>query len=74
MDIYEALQDKVVRFEAMRDSIKSLLENLGKLGNGGHSFDIRFYPNSIQGKMKRFGWDGDGADRIDTDSIKITKV
>jgi hypothetical protein len=62
------------RFEAMRDSIKSLLENLGKLGNGGHSFDIRFYPNSLHGKMKRFGWDGDGADRIDTDSIKITKV
>lgn len=59
------------RFEAMRDSIKSLLENLGKLGNGGHSFDIRFYPNNIQAKMKRFGWDGDGSDRIDIDSIKI---
>lgn len=62
------------RLESVRDSIKSLLQNLGDLGNGGHSFEIRFYPNSPQGKMKIFGWDGDGADRIDTDSIKITKV
>lgn len=62
------------RLEKVRDSIKSLLEYLGKLGNGGHSFEIRFYPNSTHGKMKMFGWDGDGADRIDIDSIKITKL
>lgn len=62
------------RLERARDSIKALLQGLGDLGNCGHTFDIRFYPNSPQAKKKMFQWDGDGADRIDTDSIKITKV
>ena len=62
------------RLENTRDSIKTLLQNLGELGNGGHSYDIRFYPNNTQAKMKRFGWDGDGSDRIDLDSIKVKKL
>jgi len=54
------------------DNFKQLFDEMGSIGNCGHSFSIKFVPNNNQAKIREFGWDGDGADYIDTKSIKIS--
>ena len=60
------------RCNSVIESLKELFTELGKYGNGGHTYDIQFVPHS-QGKMKMFCWDGDGSDFIDIDSITVSK-
>ena len=53
------------------NNFKNLFDNIGKIGNSGHSYGIKFVPNNDQAKIQNVGWDGDGSDFIDTKSIKI---
>lgn len=57
--------------DKVANAIAKLMYSLGSHGNGGHSYGIKFVPNSPQAKIKTFGWDGDGSDRIDIDGIEI---
>jgi hypothetical protein len=57
--------------DAKANSIKDLFEKIAGLGNCGHSYSMKFVPVNNQAKIKEIGWDGDGSDYIDTDSIKI---
>jgi hypothetical protein len=57
--------------DAKANSIKDLFEKIAALGNGGHSYSMKFVPVNNQAKIKEIGWDGDGSDYIDTDTIKI---
>jgi len=41
-------------------TVKSMLEYIGKIGNGGHSFKIVIDPSSKGDHRKEFYWDGDG--------------
>lgn len=58
--------------DRVMNNFKQLFDDIGSLGNGGHSYGIKFVPNSNQAKIREFGWDGDGSDFIDTKSIKIS--
>ncbi len=60
------------RVDEVANILKKLIEDVGGLGNCGHSFEIRFIPINNRVKGKSIGWDGDGSDYIDTDSIKIS--
>lgn len=60
------------RVDKTAKSIKKLFEDIGGLGNCGHYFEIRFVPINNRVKSKSIGWDGDGSDYVDTDSIKIS--
>lgn len=53
------------------DAVKSLLEYIQKIGNGGHSFDIVVDPENSEYR-KKFDWDGDGSDKIS--KITATEV
>lgn len=52
-------QTYVVKCKDPEGEIKSIVEYISKIGNGGHSFTI------VAGD-KKFYWDGDGGDYIDT--------
>ena len=54
------------------DILKKLIEAVARLGNCGHYFEIRFVPINNRVKSTSMGWDGDGSDYIDTDSIQIS--
>lgn len=54
------------------NTFKKLFELIASYGNGGHSYIMKFIPNSNQAKSHVIGWDGDGSDYLDPDSIKIT--
>jgi sulfatase maturation enzyme AslB (radical SAM superfamily) len=45
--------------------LQDLLEYLKSNGNGGHSFSIVVDPGDAE-KEKKFFWDGDGSDRIES--------
>jgi hypothetical protein len=49
------------------DQLKAIVNAIGKCGNAGHSFEIVIDPDSTkeEGGNIRFGWDGDGSDRIE---------
>jgi len=47
------------------DKLSSLLEYIKRTGNIGHSFSIVVDPDDSKYK-KEFGWDGDGADKIES--------
>ena len=51
-------------------SIKKLIEYIGKNGNTGHSFSIVVDPDGDDDQKKMFGWDGDGSDYIDRVEIE----
>jgi hypothetical protein len=51
--------------------LASSLRLLGQHGNGGHSYEVYFFPTHPAAKREVFGWDGDGSDRIDLDSITV---
>ena len=51
--------------------LRKLIDYIGQIGKGGHSFDIVVDPGSKEDK-RSFFWDGDGPDRID--SIVETKT
>ena len=51
-----------------KEFLKPFLEYIQKIGGSGHSFSIIVDPDDSENK-KVFGFDGDGADRIDT--IKV---
>lgn len=51
--------------------LRKLIDYIGKIGNGGHSFNIVVDPGSKDDE-RHFFWDGDGPDRID--SIVETKT
>lgn len=53
------------------EMIKTLVRTFGEYGNCGHSFGSQFIPLG-RCKPRQFCWDGDGADYIDTKSLKIT--
>jgi len=59
------------RLKDAMDNFERLFKNIGDIGNTGHSYEIKYVPNSNQGKIDTVGWDGDGSDYIDTKSIKI---
>lgn len=46
--------------------VAKILNAIGKCGNGGHSFEIVIDPDMSEadGGNIKFGWDGDGSDRI----------
>lgn len=46
-------------------TLKSLIEAIGKHGNGGHTYDIVLDPD-YKDETETFCWDGDGSDRIDS--------
>lgn len=46
-----------------QDKVKSLLDYIGQIGNGGHTFTIDVDPETSD-TNKKFDWDGDGSDRI----------
>lgn len=48
--------------------IANMIDYIKHNGNIGHSFEIIVDPNDSERK-KIFGWDGDGADRLD--SVKL---
>jgi hypothetical protein len=50
------------------DSLENLLRHIQKAGNVGHSFSIIVDPKSKDATT--FGWDGDGADRIEDINVK----
>jgi hypothetical protein len=47
--------------------LTKIVNAIGECGNGGHSFEIVIDPDSTQeeGGNIKFGWDGDGNDRIE---------
>jgi hypothetical protein len=50
------------------EQLTEIVKAIGEHGNGGHSFEIAVdYKDENQ---EVFGWDGDGSDRIDLDSVK----
>ena len=53
------------------NNFKKLFVLIGKIGNAGHSFNIKFIPNSTHADIKNIYWDGDGTDYINIGSIKI---
>ena len=59
------------RLERAVDTLKKLFKDIGDIGNCGHSYEIKYVPNSNQAKIDTVGWDGDGSDYIDTKSIKV---
>ena len=73
-----AEQDMVrVSFECTKVSAKEelipLITYIGKNGNVGHSFGIVVDPDDSENR-KSFGFDGDGASRIEIDSIKMENI
>jgi hypothetical protein len=54
------------------NTFTKLFKLIAGYGNGGHSYVLKFIPNSNQAKSHVIGWDGDGSDFLDPDSIKIT--
>lgn len=62
---HDSMSDVARRLNRAKTSVSNLLIALGKNGNSGHSFDVRFYPDSLQAKVEQFGWDGDGSDFVD---------
>ena len=54
-----------------QDKIKSILDYIGQIGNGGHTFTIDVDPESSE-TNKKFDWDGDGSDRVvSVDSVEM---
>jgi len=53
------------------NKLEDLINYIGKIGNPGHSFTIDVDPGSDTNK--KFGWDGDGSDRIIKVSIAYEK-
>lgn len=49
--------------------LKEMLEYIGKNGNTGHSFRIVVDPDTKE-NTKEFYWDGDGADYIESVTVK----
>ncbi|HUW43145.1 MAG TPA: 2'-5' RNA ligase family protein, partial [Thermoplasmata archaeon] len=54
-------------------SLAKLLRCIQEIGGIGHSFDIQLNPDDPRPGDRRFGFDGDGSDRIDSDTIKVSK-
>lgn len=65
LDIYE------VHCRDIDGELKKLLEYIAKNGNGGHSFSIVVDPDSDD--EKKFYWDGDGGDYLQSVKIKQTR-
>lgn len=59
------------KVSSVSKNIASLLHDIGSIGNGGHSYAVSFIPKSSNAKIRHFGWDGDGSDRIDLDTLQI---
>ena len=55
---------KIITNDAGAEALVPLIAYIGDIGNVGHSFSIIVDPDMVENK-KTFGWDGDGADRID---------
>ena len=49
---------------AAEECLLQLITYIGVNGNSGHSFNIVVDPDGDTDQTKRFGFDGDGADRI----------
>jgi hypothetical protein len=49
------------------EQLTKIVNAIGECGNGGHSFDIVIDPDLTEeeGGNIRFGWDGDGSDRVE---------
>jgi hypothetical protein len=49
------------------EQLTKIVNAIGECGNGGHSFEIVIDPDSTkeEGGNIRFGWDGDGSDRVE---------
>lgn len=54
-------------------NLKQALIYLGQLGNPGHSFSVTFY-SPIGLKTNVLGWDGDGNDLINLNTIKEKEI
>ena len=54
-------------------ALAKLLRHISKTGAIGHSFEIQVDPGLAKPGDRRFGFDGDGSDRIDEDTIKVSK-
>lgn len=67
---FDSEEDVKKRLERYKGLIIGVLQNLGEIGNTGHSFEIVFYPDNPQAKIEKFGWDGDGSDYINLDDLK----
>lgn len=75
MKMNEAIPDEnltiyKIKARDSEETIKRLIEHIGKLGNVGHSFSIVVDPDATKEEGKEtFGWDGDGSDRIESVEI-----
>ena len=58
----------ISKMDSRLDTIKSTINAFGDYGNAGHSYESQFVPIG-RGNIKIFGWDGDGADFVDTKSL-----
>lgn len=59
------------RLNKVIENFNKLFNNIGSIGNCGHSYDIKYIPNDSHAKIDYVGWDGDGSDYLDVESIKI---
>jgi len=59
----------IIECRDSENSIARLINYMGEIGNGGHSFGIIVDPD-MKEYTKNFGWDGDGSDSI----ISISEI
>ena len=69
-EVVEIFTLKVVGSETGIENLRALVEYIKENGNTGHSFTITVDPDDAELK-KDFGWDGDGADSIESVDVEI---
>lgn len=54
------------------EQLIQILKAIGEHGNAGHSYTVVIDPEAdLSDRISKVGWDGDGSDYLDIDSIKI---